>query len=61
VVAARPLQKGARLAATDVVLKRPGSGLRAREIPKLLGCVLNRDVTGDTQITLEMFETEFFM
>ncbi|MBM9538350.1 N-acetylneuraminate synthase family protein [Desulfobulbus alkaliphilus] len=57
VVAAHALQKGTRLAATDVVLKRPGSGLRAREIPKLLGCVLNRDVVADAQITWEMFET----
>jgi N,N'-diacetyllegionaminate synthase len=61
VVAARPLQKGSRIAVTDVTLKRPGSGLRAREIPKLIGRVLNRDVASDTQITLEMFETEFFM
>jgi sialic acid synthase SpsE len=57
VVAAHALQKGARLAATDIVLKRPGSGLRAREMPKLLGRVLNRDVAADSQIAWEMFET----
>jgi N,N'-diacetyllegionaminate synthase len=54
VVAARPLRKGTRLAATDLVLKRPGSALRAREIPKLLGCVLNRDVVADAQISWDM-------
>jgi N,N'-diacetyllegionaminate synthase len=58
VVAAHALQKGARLASTDVALKRPGSGLRAREIPKLLGCVLNRDVAADTQISWDMLQQE---
>lgn len=58
VVAAQALQKGARLAATDVALKRPGSGLRAREIPKLIGRVLNRDVAADTQISWDMLQKE---
>ncbi|WP_161946313.1 SAF domain-containing protein [Desulfonatronum thiosulfatophilum] len=57
-VAAHALQKGTRLAATDLVLKRPGSGLRAREIPKLLGCVLNRDVNADTQISWDILQKE---
>jgi N,N'-diacetyllegionaminate synthase len=54
VVAARPLQKGTVLTAADLSLKRPGTGLRAREIPKLLGRVLDSDVAADTRITWDI-------
>ncbi|WP_415518563.1 MAG: N-acetylneuraminate synthase family protein [Desulfovibrio aminophilus] len=58
VVAARPLRRGTVLTADDLTLKRPGSGLRAREIPRLLGRVLDRDLPGDAQIAWGMLQTE---
>jgi N,N'-diacetyllegionaminate synthase len=58
VVAAHSLQKGTMLAVADITLKRPGSGLRPREMSSLIGRALNEDVSADTQITLEMLQKE---
>lgn len=47
VVAARDLPAGHRLAAGDLVLKRPATGLPPRELPALVGRILARPVVAD--------------
>lgn len=51
VVAARALKRGHVIGRDDLQLKRPGTGLRAREMPMLLGGVLRRDI-GEDEIIL---------
>ncbi len=56
VVAARDLSKGTILAREDLALKRPGTGLKAKEIPQLLGKCLRVDVAVDQALRLEDIE-----
>lgn len=52
-VAARALTAGERLAAEDVAIKRPGTGIPPAELSRLLGCRLTRDVAADEVIPWE--------
>jgi N-acetylneuraminate synthase/N,N'-diacetyllegionaminate synthase len=52
-VAARALTAGERLAAEDVAVKRPGTGIPPAELSRLLGCRLTRDVATDEVIPWE--------
>lgn len=52
-VAARALRAGESLAAGDIVIKRPGTGISPAELPRLLGCRLTRDVAADEVIPWE--------
>lgn len=49
-VAVRALPAGHRLERDDLVLKKPGNGLPAEALPKMLGKVLCRDVQPDQMI-----------
>jgi len=53
VVAIKDLSKGHVIKREDLVLKRPGQGLRAREIPKILNRKLKRTIKQDEIITLK--------
>lgn len=53
VVAAGDLSKGHVIKRKDLLLKRPGMGLRAREIPLILNKKLKRPVKRDEIITLK--------
>ena len=52
-VAARALEAGRRLAAGDVAVKRPGTGISPAELPRALGRRLTRDVAADEVIPWE--------
>jgi N,N'-diacetyllegionaminate synthase len=52
-VATKALTKGHKLTRTDLHLKRPGHGLKARDMKKLLGKKLKRDIKRDDIITLK--------
>jgi N,N'-diacetyllegionaminate synthase len=54
-VAARPLEAGHRITATDVRSKRPGTGISPTELPHILGLPLKRDVAADEVIAWEAF------
>jgi N,N'-diacetyllegionaminate synthase len=49
-VAARPLRAGERLAAEDILIKRPGTGISPADLDKAVGCRLTRDVAADDVI-----------
>ena len=49
-VAARPLSAGDRLAARDVVVKRPGTGISPAELDRVLGRRLTKAVAADEVI-----------
>jgi N,N'-diacetyllegionaminate synthase len=50
VVAQRDLPAGAVLSRADLAAKKPGTGIAARELPKLIGKTLRRAVTADTPL-----------
>lgn len=50
IVAAKDLPAGHILKRDDLVLKRPGTGLKANEIPQLIGKRTVRDISKDGQI-----------
>ena len=50
VVASRDLAAGTILSVDDLVMKRPGTGLKANQIEKLLGKQLREDLVKDEQI-----------
>jgi sialic acid synthase SpsE len=52
-VAARPLRAGARLAAGDIVIKRPGTGISPADLDKAIGRPLARDLEADEVIGWE--------
>ena len=52
-VAVRALEAGRRLAAGDVAVKRPGTGISPAELPRALGRRLTRDVAADEVIPWE--------
>ena len=54
-VAVHDLQKGHRLKASNLVAKRPGSGIEPSHGDKIVGKVLNCDVKKDEQISWDMF------
>jgi len=56
IVAARDLHTGQVVRREDLALKRPGNGLRAREIPRLIGHQLKKSVNKDEQICLNMLK-----
>jgi N-acetylneuraminate synthase/N,N'-diacetyllegionaminate synthase len=49
-VAARPLRAGERLAAEDILIKRPGTGISPADLDKAVGRRLTRDVAADDVI-----------
>lgn len=49
-VAARALRAGERLAADDILIKRPGTGISPAELDKAIGRRLTRDVAADDVI-----------
>jgi N,N'-diacetyllegionaminate synthase len=51
VVAARGLPAGQRLTADDLTIKRPGTGIGAMDIARLIGMRVTRDVEADTVMT----------
>ena len=57
-VATRVLEPGMRLVADDLVLKRPGNGLTARDIAGLIGRRLHKGLKIDEQITWDHLEKE---
>jgi N-acetylneuraminate synthase/N,N'-diacetyllegionaminate synthase len=52
-VAARPLRAGERLAAEDILIKRPGTGISPADLDKAVGRRLTRDVAADDVIGWE--------
>jgi N,N'-diacetyllegionaminate synthase len=56
IVAASDLSAGHVVAREDLVLKRPGNGLRGREIPRLIGWRLKKSVKKDRRIYFSMLE-----
>jgi N,N'-diacetyllegionaminate synthase len=52
-VAARPIKAGERLTASDVAIKRPGTGIAPAELPRVLGRSLRRDLAADDLISWE--------
>ena len=52
-VAARSIKAGERLSASDVAVKRPGTGLAPGELPRVLGRALRRDLAADELISWE--------
>ena len=50
IVAARDLPSGHKLTNDDMALKKPGTGIAAKELPALVGKVLKRDVKRDEQL-----------
>ena len=52
-VAARALKAGERVAAGDLLSKRPGTGISPAELPRVLGLRLTRDVAVDEVIPWE--------
>lgn len=57
IVAVRGLDKGHSLKKEDIALRRPGTGLRARELPEILGKKLKISVQENQQILSEMLES----
>ena len=51
IVASRALSAGTAIAASDLKLKKPGTGMPAGEIPKLIGQVLKHDVKADEMLS----------
>jgi N-acetylneuraminate synthase len=49
-VAAHPLMRGARLQASDVDFKRPGTGIGPEELSYVVGRALTRDLQADDEI-----------
>jgi N,N'-diacetyllegionaminate synthase len=56
VVSTRDLQHGDVLAAADLAMKKPGTGLPAERLPDLVGRRLVRDVAADTLLQMEDVE-----
>ena len=52
-VAARALKAGDRVAAGDLVSKRPGTGISPAELPRVVGLRLTRDIAADEVIPWE--------
>ncbi len=48
VVTARDLTAGCALEEKDLIIKRPGTGIPPKELPKLLGRSLKRDIARDS-------------
>ncbi len=47
------MAKGTVITADDIKIVRPGTGLAPRLLPVVIGCVLTRDVAGDTPLVAE--------
>ncbi len=56
IVAARDLPAGHEIQKEDLVLKRPGTGLNAREMPNLIGKTTRSNISKDLRISHEMLE-----
>jgi len=56
IVASRPLSAGTAIAASDLKLKKPGTGMPAEEIRKLIGQTLKHDVKADEMISSNHFD-----
>ncbi len=56
VVAARDLPRGHRIAETDIVLKKPGTGIPASRFNEMIGRVLKLPVSADTLLSEEDLE-----
>ena len=52
-VAARALKAGERVAAEDLLSKRPGTGISPAELPRVVGLRLTRDIAADEVISWE--------
>ncbi len=55
IVARRFLKKGTRLAADDIVCKRPGSGIHPYDLEKIIGMTVNKDIQEDEPVKWEYF------
>ena len=56
VAAARDIRAGARIAAADLAVKGPGTGISPRHLARLVGVVARRDVAADTLLPTEALE-----
>lgn len=56
VVAARPIARGQTIAAEDLAVKGPGTGISPRYLGRLVGVVARRDIPADTLIPPEALE-----
>ena len=56
IVARIDLPKGHTLEEGDLAFRRPGTGLKAYEMPRLVGKKLRRAVAANTQLSLEMLD-----
>ena len=54
--AARDIRAGARIAAADLAVKGPGTGISPRHLARLVGVVARRDVAADTLLPTEALE-----
>jgi N-acetylneuraminate synthase len=57
-VAAVDIAAGARLAETDLVAKKPGTGIPAAHIPELVGRVARRGIPADTLLSEDDLEPQ---
>mgnify|MGYP001063727265 CR=1 FL=1 len=55
-VASRDIQKGAKIVAEDLALKRPGTGLAPAYMQQIIGKTALVDVEEDSLISLDLFE-----
>lgn len=51
IVASKALSAGTAIAAADLKLKKPGTGMSAAEIPNLIGRILKHDVKADEMLS----------
>jgi N-acetylneuraminate synthase/N,N'-diacetyllegionaminate synthase len=52
-VTARSIRAGERLAAADITVKRPGTGIEPADLPRVLGRALRHDLAADQLISWE--------
>ena len=56
VLAARTIETGGKIKGTDLVLKRPGTGIHPSEIRKVVGCVARRKIKAGEVIRWSLLE-----
>ena len=55
IVAAGPIKAGQVIAASDLTLRRPGTGLDPKLAPTLVGMTVARDIKGGARLSLDDF------
>ena len=50
IVAKRPIKKGDRITASDLITKSPGSGINAKHLDEMVGKIAQQDIEADTML-----------